>query len=240
MNDTSFVIYTNYLDVLSDLSNEDMGIIFRAILLYKKNGEIPELPIHLSIAFKFIKNQMDLDAQKYNEKCTKAKENGKLGGRPKKNQTVFKKPNGFFENHNDNDNDNVNVNDNDNVLKKEKEKKPKIDFSFNENVNRFKNEYKRIYGVYPYLDRMHIEKLEELLTLNPDFWDLLPTVLERLKKTSFRFKDRTFKPNVSWLLKESNFIALANDSFCDDKETDKLKHETEVWQQVEELLTRSG
>lgn len=119
-NKTGFLLYANYFDILQDLSNEDAGVLFKAILNYQANNIIPELPSHLNMAFKFIKNQFDVDEEKYNKKLEKARENGLKGGRPKKeeteknqkNQTVFKKTNGLKKSYKDNVNVNVNVNDN--------------------------------------------------------------------------------------------------------------------------------
>ena len=56
----SFILYTNYFDILKDLSDSDLGIMFRAILSYQTNGEY-NIPKHLELAFKFIKNQLDID-----------------------------------------------------------------------------------------------------------------------------------------------------------------------------------
>ena len=56
----------------------------------------------LTMAFVPIKRRMDKDAAAYQEKCEKNRENGKLGGRPKKseteeNRTVFEKTERFSE-----------------------------------------------------------------------------------------------------------------------------------------------
>ena len=119
----SFVLYTNYFEILKDLDNADLGAIFRAILSYKTNGQY-EIPKHLELPFRFIKNQLDIDAQKYKEFLEKQRLNGLKGGRPKtqKTQPFFKKPKltqktqtNLNDNVNDNDNVNVNVNVNDNV-----------------------------------------------------------------------------------------------------------------------------
>ena len=89
-----FVLYSKYWDILKDLPNEDMGILFKTILKYQATKEIDELPANLKIAFNFIKNQFDLDDKKYQELCEKQKANGLKGGRPKtpknpKNPMVF-------------------------------------------------------------------------------------------------------------------------------------------------------
>ena len=124
--ENSFVLYTSYKDILQDLTIEEMGYIFKAILEYKDTGKIIDLPKPLLITFRFIKNQLDMDKEKYIAKIEKLKANGLKGGRPKKQENKNQKANGFFKNHNVNDNDNVNVNVNVN---------DNVDVNVNENVN---------------------------------------------------------------------------------------------------------
>ena len=120
--ENSFVLYTSYKEILQDLTVEEMGYIFKAILEYKDTGKIIDLPKPLLITFRFIKNQLDMDKEKYIAKIEKLKANGLKGGRPKKQENKNQKANGFFKNHNVNDNVNVNVNDN-------------VDVNVNDNVN---------------------------------------------------------------------------------------------------------
>ncbi len=107
----SIIFYLSHYEVVKQLDNEQLGKLYRALFELALENE-PKVDEDIKIPFGFIKNQMVLDIEKYNEKRMKNKENGKLGGRPKKNATEeIKKPkkaNGFFENPNDNDNDNDN------------------------------------------------------------------------------------------------------------------------------------
>ena len=80
---SSFILYKSYYDILHDLQDSDLGNLFRAILEYQATGNIIKLPVNLDIAFKFIKNQFDLDSKKYDEFIEKQTVNGKKGGRPK-------------------------------------------------------------------------------------------------------------------------------------------------------------
>ena len=114
----SIIFYLSHYEVVKQMDNESFGKLYRALFELALGNE-PEIDDDIKIPFGFIKNQMVLDRNKYNDKCLKNKENGKLGGRPRKNATEeIKKPkkaNGFFENPNDNDNDNDNdINNNNN------------------------------------------------------------------------------------------------------------------------------
>ena len=111
----SIIFYLSHYEVVKQMDNEQLGKLYRALFELALGNE-PKIDDDIKIPFGFIKNQMVLDIEKYNEKRLKNKENGKLGGRPKKNATEKnekpKKANGFFENPNDNENDNENENDN--------------------------------------------------------------------------------------------------------------------------------
>ena len=121
----SFVLYHNYANMLDLLSNEDSGILFKAIFQYTRSGTVAnELPPMVKMAFVIIKDTLDRDAVAYEDKCKLNAENGKKGGRPRKNtEHIFlEKTERFFEkakkadndNDNDNGNDNGNGNENDN------------------------------------------------------------------------------------------------------------------------------
>ena len=139
----SFVLYSNYYDILQSTSLEDLGAIFKAILTYAKEDTVIELPPHLKLAFGFIKNQMDIDEDKYNKKVERLKINGKKGGEAKalanakKEETNVANPaiakiakHNVNDNVNENENENENVNENVNVLslnvEKENEKEREI------------------------------------------------------------------------------------------------------------------
>ena len=81
-----------------------------AMIDYSEFGKHSELDDITNMAFSFISMQMDRDSEAYKDKCNINRENGKKGGRPKKeekpdgleknqkNPSVSEKPNGFLEN----------------------------------------------------------------------------------------------------------------------------------------------
>jgi len=110
----SFLLYIDSLIILDHLSDEQCGILFKAIRDYAK-GEDIVLDTMLNIAFLPIRNQIDRDMEKYENICERNRENGSKGGRPSKP----KKPNGLSGNpnkpkkaHNDTDTDNDTDKDN--------------------------------------------------------------------------------------------------------------------------------
>lgn len=91
-----FCCYHSYLKKCEKLSDQEVGRLFRSLLLYSETGETPELSGRESIAFDFIADDIDRAKKNYEEKCKKNAENGKSGGRPKK-QSQAKKASGFSE-----------------------------------------------------------------------------------------------------------------------------------------------
>lgn len=150
----SFLIYYEYEEQLSTLSDEQLGVLLRAIFKYEKYNEVPKLDGVLQLAFMFIKGNLDRDREKYDKRCETSANNGKLGGRPpskkpnlKPNENL-KKPK-KADNDNVNDNVNVNVNDNEIVndtdIKKEN-KKEKIHFA--DLVTMTNDEYEKLIATY--------------------------------------------------------------------------------------------
>ena len=127
------IFYKNHYETILKLPAEKQLLIFKAVFDYAFYGKITEFndkDFACGIIFDLIKPQIDANNRKYL--------NGKLGGRPKNNQTETKtKPKTnqtetkTKPNDNDNVNDNVNVNINNNNIssigciqeKKEEEKK---------------------------------------------------------------------------------------------------------------------
>ena len=91
----SFLMYLDYEEHFKLMTDEQLGQLLRAIMEYEKTRQVPQLDGMVKMAFSFIKAQLDRDREKYEEKCAKNKENGKRGGRPKKNQTDIEKTERF-------------------------------------------------------------------------------------------------------------------------------------------------
>lgn len=105
---TGFILHLDSLSVLDELTNEQAGILFKAIRDYN-SGKEPELDFAMRMAFIPFKNQFERDLKTYNNTCERNRNNGAKGGRPKKpietqeTQVVFEKPK-KADNKNDNKN----------------------------------------------------------------------------------------------------------------------------------------
>ena len=133
----SFIVYCDLEEILNELSDEDAGILFKAMVDYAQNGTEPELGVPLKYVWIPIRQQMERDAEKRNEIKKVRSAAGRKGGvksgqvRAKKSEkstkviqnpekrvikTKQKKQSQANEAVNGNDNVNVNVNVNDNVI----------------------------------------------------------------------------------------------------------------------------
>ena len=109
----SFVIYKAFYEPISELSDEDLGLLFRSIFNYQINGIEPTNTSRIYMAFQFFKNQFRLDNDKYQKVVNRNKTNGLNGGRPKtqdnpNNPVGFQKPK-KADNDNDKDNDIIDI-----------------------------------------------------------------------------------------------------------------------------------
>lgn len=136
----SFIIYTSYLKIFEQLTDAQLGQLTRHMLYFAKTGEEPNIedPI-VKLSFAFIKDDMERNKRKYEEKCERLRANARkrwdnkkqldaeAGEGMQKHTDVYKSmqmhANAQIAMHNDNDNeyvnDNVYDNDNDNVVSKE-------------------------------------------------------------------------------------------------------------------------
>ena len=73
----NFLLYHNIFPTIEELENEDVGDVLKSIFKYSINSEITEYEkgSTKSLLFKAIKNSIDINNEKYVEKCRKNKEN---------------------------------------------------------------------------------------------------------------------------------------------------------------------
>jgi hypothetical protein len=126
MND-SFILYTSYYAIIEGLTDEQLGKLMRAIFIYARDGEVINQEPTLRMAFAFIKDDMERNQAKYNEKREKLRANAQKRWQKKqldanaeeqqqKHTKAYKSmqldANAEIALHNDNVYDNEYVNDN--------------------------------------------------------------------------------------------------------------------------------
>lgn len=65
----SFIVYYQYAEHFELLTDEELGRLIRAMLLYDRDGTLPQFEGILKMAFSFIKTQLDIDKKKFNTIC---------------------------------------------------------------------------------------------------------------------------------------------------------------------------
>lgn len=121
-NIASFVLYCDWEDIIEDLTDEEVGQLFKAIFAYVNREDV----IHfdgrsgVGVAFKTIRKQIDVNRRKYEQIVEKRRNaaNKRWKNKGDDVRSNANNANAFFAMHNDNvndnDNDNVNVNVNGN------------------------------------------------------------------------------------------------------------------------------
>lgn len=85
----SFILYSDYAQKIEMLSRPERGDLFTMILQYVRGEEVMSSTDLVIMAFYFIQTQLDKDFAKYNKKVVSSQENGKKGGRPRKDAVYF-------------------------------------------------------------------------------------------------------------------------------------------------------
>lgn len=136
----SFIVYYDIKETLDELTDEQVGSLFRAMVEYELTGAEPAFTGVMKLAWIPIRQGLTRDGSKYDELIQKRKKAGSMGGKaraenarkdgqantqakPLKNRHFSKQTSSKrqanqasqADNDNDNVNVNVNVNDNDNV-----------------------------------------------------------------------------------------------------------------------------
>lgn len=128
MTKNTFVIRTGYYDIVKDMSDKQAGLLLKAIFNYAADKKTPELTdVEVKMAFRFVKQDLDYDEQRYQARVEHNRKIAKLGGAPKGNKNAVKQPNGLKNNPKEivgykttlNDNDVDVDNDVDNDYKKQ-------------------------------------------------------------------------------------------------------------------------
>ena len=85
MND-GVIFYKSHFDNIKDLSDSELGQIFRACM----TGETGAMSPHVKMAFTFLSSQIKRDSDKYVEIIEKRRAAGRMGGSPKGNKNAQK------------------------------------------------------------------------------------------------------------------------------------------------------
>ena len=157
---TGFFCQDDYLKKMAKLTDEEVGRLFRALMVYHATGEAADLDGRESIAFDFIREDIDKAEDAYQKKCDQARENRRKGLTSEATDVNARQRPSTA----------VNVSDHNNINKRDINKK-------NKEINVL---FERFWSAYP----RHVAKQEALKRfekLNPSE-ELLETMLKAIEK----------------------------------------------------------
>ena len=80
-----FIFHFENIEDIEDMSLEEQGLMFRAMIGFAQTGKEPEFEDKaMRAAWKPIRRRMVKDNEAYEDRCRRNRENGQLGGRPRK------------------------------------------------------------------------------------------------------------------------------------------------------------
>jgi hypothetical protein len=159
------------LDILDDLTDEQAGMLFKAIKAHQKGEDLELSPI-VKIAFSPFKNQFARDDEKYQKIVERNKNNGLKGGRPK-NQDNPEKPSGLIgnpdnprkaDNKNDIDSDSDSDSDSKDPIVPAAQKRSKFKFT-DDDLKFAKEMFRRIEVVAPNAKQPNFENWANTIRL---------------------------------------------------------------------------
>ena len=90
--DSAVLFYYEWEESFEELSDSEYRQMIQAIQKYAKTGELPKFEDRtMRSVFKLVRKAIDRNTERYDKKCQKNKENGRLGGAPKGNQNAKRK-----------------------------------------------------------------------------------------------------------------------------------------------------
>ena len=210
----SFVMYTAYKRHFDLLSDSDKVILLNAIFDYAMGIET-ELEGAVTMAFSFIKDQMDRDNEKYTSICEKRREAGAKGGAPKGNRNAVK-----YKTSEDSSKTSKN-NQNNQMLTKQA-KQPDNDNDNDNDINIVKIDYQNIVNLYnticvsfPKVTKLSDSRRRAIRArLKSYSVDDLKTAFQMAEESDF-LSGRSGKWNASfdWLMNETNLVKVLDGNF---------------------------
>lgn len=212
MKNKAILIHLDYDETFHLLSDEDAGILIKAIFDYEARKTEPEFDnLVLTVVFKQIKSFLDSNRARYKDVCKKRSENAKKrwesltkAEEDSQDMQMHTTTGNTNTNTNTNSNENSNVNSNENVCVKEKEKtaaSEKTDEAVGEKISEHTNTLKTPYGEFfnVYLTAEEHTRLKQKL---PDA-DMRIDSLSAYMKASGKIYADHYAQLLNWKLYEN-------------------------------------
>jgi len=195
-NKKSFLLYADLIHTVKKLPDDKAGKLFKTILEYVNDLDPAVDDLMVDLVFEHIKQQLKRDLRRYDEFKQKQALNGKLGGRPKKEETQNNPNNPSLNSETQKSlNDTVTVNDTVNVIHlDEEEEEPDSEFEMFVQTAKVNSLVKFVKQTFP--------KLEETLKMKIGE----KNYLERQEAFILRNNEGSYTTSNDFRMHYTNFI----------------------------------
>lgn len=240
MKKDSFILYKSFYEPLKMLSEKQLGKLFKAIFEYQISGKT-EVDLDIQMAFAFIKNQLDIDYGKYEEKVKKNSDNGRKGGRPPKTDKQEEKADAKnksqksehqndkakkayndneYDNDNENDNENENVDDlnsNSNELQCETSQPHAETINYRSLVDFFNSETKGVFGT---IQQNLSDKRKSMIRarIREHGKKMFEQAIKKASRSDY-LKSGKFNCTFDWIIKPTNFEKILSGNYDNKNRT---------------------
>ena len=220
----SFLLYTSYKEKFEDLTDEQFGKLIRLMIDYAIDGEVAKIEDkQLRLAFKVVKVEMDVNAEKYGKACKKKQEaqerRWKKEAENKKEvehyRELYKSIDNYSKNSdNDNENENENENDNGNIINDIL--KTNIKSTHTSDCKAVASAFNDICTSFPKIQSLTDTRKRLIKKLLEKYsFDEIREVFLKAERADFLKGngEKGWKANFDWIVKEGNFVKIKEGNY---------------------------
>ena len=218
----SLIIYNSIEEVIECLEPEQVKSLMLAMIAYNKGEEVPELDAVTNMAFIPLRQQIDRDTEKYNDKCEKRANAGRKGADVTNSRRSAK-----FRNDENKTAKTANAEFDENKTAKTADTEYDTDTEYDSDINKNTSTSSadavvRLYNdLCPSLPSVRTlsdkRKRDIKIRMKKYTLDDFQKVFEKAEKSSFLRGDneRGFRASLDWLINEGNMAKVLDGNYDD-------------------------
>lgn len=211
----SFLVYYDNEVVVLRLPDKEAGKLFKSLFPYGREEIKPyfEKKPALAMAFDILSMAIDRDKERYVKRCEANRENGRKGGRPKKNQTDI-------EETEKTERLDLKPKKADKDMDKERDKDMDKERDSNINYQQIADMYNEICISFPRLTKLSDSRKKAVRArLNQYAIEDFKRLFTMAEESSFLKgqNNRNWSANFDWLIKDSNMAKVLDGNYEDKK-----------------------
>ena len=218
----SLIIYNSIEEVIECLEPEQVKSLMLAMIAYNKGEEVPELDAVTKMAFIPLRQQIDRDTEKYNDKCEKRANAGRKGGDVTNSRRSAKAVNDENKTAKTADAE-FDENDSAKTADTEYDTDTEYDSDINKNTSTSSADavvrlYNDLCPSLPSVRTLSDKRKRDIKTrLKKYALDDFQKVFEKAEKSSFLRGDneRGFRASLDWLINEGNMAKVLDGNYDD-------------------------